>query len=235
VTTKAEGDELYLRGLVAQAGAILHHRGLIDYLGHCSARVRGTDRILIKPKHSIKTTNPGRLSGEDMLVIDLDGRVVDGEDQPPAEFHIHTEIYRARPDVLGIVHTHQSAATIFGTLDVDLVPLLHVPSVLTEGGRVRKWPCPLLVTTRELGAALAETLGAEGLCHLQGHGIVSVDTDLRKATVTAIALEELARANLMVLQTGRAARAITEDELSELSRTVAPVDGRWAYYVQELP
>jgi ribulose-5-phosphate 4-epimerase/fuculose-1-phosphate aldolase len=226
--------EAELRELVATAGQILYRQGLTDYLGHCSARVPGTDRVVIKPKHSKTVRSPGQLGPTDMIVIDLDGNLVEGSDAPPAECFIHTEIYRARPDVQAVVHTHQRAATLLGVVGAELLPVLHVPAVLTDGGTMPAWPCPLLVTGPELGRKLAAALGAAGLCHLQGHGIVSVAADLRRAAVTAIALEQLAEANLTILQTGRSPRVITPGELDELRTAVASIDGRWAYYVQLL-
>jgi L-ribulose-5-phosphate 4-epimerase len=226
--------ETQLRELVATAGRILYQQGLTDYLGHCSARVPGTDRVVIKPKHSTTVRSPGELGPGDMIVIDLDGNLVEGSDAPPAECFIHTEIYRARPDVQAVVHTHQRAATLLGVVGADLLPVLHVPAVLTDGGTMPTWPCPLLVTDCELGRQLAAELGTAGLCHLQGHGIVSVAADIRRATVTAIALEQLAEANLTILRTGLSPRVITQDELEELRGSVASVDGRWAYYVQLL-
>jgi ribulose-5-phosphate 4-epimerase/fuculose-1-phosphate aldolase len=226
--------EAELRELVATAGQVLYEQGLTDYLGHCSARVPGTDRVIIKPKHSKQVRSPAALGPADMAVIDLDGNLVEGADAPPAERFIHTEIYRARPDVFAVVHTHQPAATLLGVIGGDLLPVLHVPAVLTDGGTMPTWPCPLLVTRAELGRKLAGALGDAGLCHLQGHGIVSVATDLRRATVTAIATEQLAEANLTILQTGRAPRVITPGELDELRESVASIDGRWAYYVQQL-
>ena len=228
-TTEAE-----LRELVATAGQVLYQQGLTDYLGHCSARVPGTGRVIIKPKHSKRVRSPAALGPADMVVIDLDGNLVEGADAPPAERFIHTEIYRARPDVSAVVHTHQSAATLLGVIGGDLLPVLHVPAVLTDGGTMPTWPCPLLVNGPELGRKLAAALGDAGLCHLQGHGIVSVASDLRRAAVTAIATEQLAEANLTILQTGRAPRVITRGELAELRQTVAAIEGRWAYYVQQL-
>lgn len=227
-------SELPLRELVATAGRILYQQGLTDYLGHCSARVPGTERVVIKPKHSKTVRSPGELGPADMIVIDLDGNLLEGSDAPPAERFIHTEIYRARPDVQAVVHTHQRAATLLGVVGGDLLPVLHVPAVLTDGGAMPTWPCPLLVTDRELGKDMAAALGGAGLCHLQGHGIVSAAADVRRATVTAIALEQLAEANLTILQTGLKPRVITAVELDELRATVAAIDGRWAYYVQQL-
>jgi ribulose-5-phosphate 4-epimerase/fuculose-1-phosphate aldolase len=223
-----------LREQVAIAGAILHREGLVDYLGHCSARIPGTDRLVIKPKHSTTTRSPGRLGPQDMIVIDLDGRVVEGKERPPAELFIHTEIYRARPDVGAVVHTHQPSATLLGVIGAELKPVLHVPSVLTDGGRVARWDCPLLVTDADLGSEAAAALGDAHICHLTGHGIVTVAPDVRQATVAAIALEQLAEANLRILQTGMKPRVITAEELRTLGQTVASVDGRWAYYLQLL-
>jgi ribulose-5-phosphate 4-epimerase/fuculose-1-phosphate aldolase len=219
------------RELAAVASRVLHHQGLADYLGHCSVRVPG-DRMVIKPKHSTRTRSLGTMSAADMLVVDLDGNVVEGTEKPPAECCIHIEIYRARPDVSAIVHTHQTSSTILGAIGAELMPVMHIPAVLTSGGAIATWPCPLLVTTPELGRSLAAALGTGQLCHLQGHGIVSVAPDVQTATVAAVALEQLAEANLRILQTGRKPRVITPDELAELTRTAGPVAGRWAYYLQ---
>lgn len=164
-----------------------------------------------------------------MIIIDLDGnQLIDGE-KPPTETRIRTEIYRARPDVGAVVHTHQFSGTLLGVIGADLLPVLHIPAVLTFGGSIATRPCPLLVTTPALGKSLAEALGGGALCHLQGHGIVSVAADVQTATVTAVALEHLAEANLRILQTGRTPRVISQAELGELSAAAAPVDGRWAY------
>jgi len=230
-------DEDGLRELLAAAHRVVYHQGLVDYLGHCSARIPGTDRVLIKPKHSPRIRSLGDLSPEDLVVIDLDGNLVeagaagDGEG-PPAERFIHTEIYRARPEVSAVVHTHQPAGTLLGVIGAELLPVLHVPSVLTDGGDIGTWPCPLLVDSPELGRRLAAALGSRRLCHLQGHGVVSVADDLRRAVLSAIALEQLAEANLTILRTARQPRVIRPDELNELGKTVAAVGGRWAYYLE---
>jgi ribulose-5-phosphate 4-epimerase/fuculose-1-phosphate aldolase len=221
-----------LRQQVAQAGAVLHQQGLVDYLGHCSARIPGTDRVVIKPKHSTRTRSPQQLGGDDMSIINLDGELVEGSERPPAECFIHTEIYRARPDVHAVVHTHQPAATTLGLLDAELKPLLHVPAVLTDGANINTWPVSKLVTDPDLGRQLAAALGDAPLCHLQGHGIVSVAADLPRATVAAIALEQLARTNLDVLHTGLEPRQIPREEIDSLRQTLAPISGRWAYYCQ---
>jgi L-ribulose-5-phosphate 4-epimerase len=226
------GDERELRELVAASGQILYEQKLVDYLGHSSARVPGTDRVVIKPKHSPNTRGMHTLTADHMIVIDLDGNLVEGEEKPPAEVYIHTEIYRARDDVLSVVHTHQPTATLMGVMNAEILPVLHVQAGQLGGDEIPVWPCPLLVTNPERGRDLAAALGDSNVGHLQGHGIVSVAADVETATVQAIMLEQLAEANLRILLAGRRPRVISSDEIAELQREMAPVDGRWAYFLQ---
>ena len=205
--------------------------GLVDYLGHASARVPGTDRVVVKPKHSPTVRSMAGLGPDRMIVVDLDGRLVEGEDRPPAEVFIHTEIYRARPDVGAVVHTHQRSATLAGVLGLPIEPVLHVPATFVQHSPPT-WPNPVLVDSPELGAALADALGGERFCHLQGHGVVSVAEGVREATVGAAMLEQLAEATLTAASTGTKPRVIGPDEIAMLRGQVAGVEGRWAYFCQ---
>lgn len=226
-------DEADVRELVATAGRVLYQQQLADYLGHTSARSPEPDRFVVKPKHSPRIRGMHSLVGEQMVVVGPDGRLVAGEDPPPAEVFIHTEIYRARPDVMAVVHTHQPAATLMGVLGAPIRQVLHVQSTFVPSP-VPIWECPLLVTSTELGSQLAAVLGRQAFCHLQGHGIVSVADSVQSAVVGAVMLEQLAAANLSILQTRLEPRDITPDELAQLSAEKAPVAGRWAYLTQLL-
>lgn len=223
--------EQALRRDVVTAGAILFKTGLIDYMGHATARVPGTDRVLIKPRHSETMSLPDDLAPERVVVADLDGTLVEGEEEPPGERFIHTEVYRARPDVGGVVHTHQVLATAFGSTGREILPILHVEASLVAGG-VPVYPSPELIKTRALGAAVARVLGDRPVCHLQGHGIVAVGRDVREATVRAIHLERLARANLLAIQLGGSPRIITAEEIARLSGPMVDYPVRWAYYAR---
>src|SRR5206468_7247957 len=86
-------DEREQRELLATSCHILYKLGLSDYLGHPSVRL-DADRVLIKPKHSPRVHGMDTMRAADMVVIDLSGRLVDGEHEPPSERFIHTEIYR---------------------------------------------------------------------------------------------------------------------------------------------
>jgi L-fuculose-phosphate aldolase len=224
-------DENPLRQDVVSASAILFRVGLVDYMGHASQRVPGSDHVLIKPRHSETMRVPADLTTERVLTVDLAGQVVEGDEIPPTERFIHTEIYRARPSIGGVVHTHQVYATAFGSAGREILPILHVEAPLVQGG-VPCYPSSELIRTPELGAAVAATMGDQAVCHLQGHGIVTVGRDVREAVVRAIQLERLARANFLVAQLGGDPRVIPDEEMDRLSRSMVDYQVRWAYFAK---
>ncbi len=220
-----------LRELLADACSILYRLGLTDYLGHPSMRIPGTDRVLIKPRHSTRVRALDRVRPEDMVVIDLDGNLVEGSESPPAERFIHTCIYRARPDVQAVVHTHQPMATIMGVASQPILPILHVQAALVERP-VPVWPCAKLVTDNELGEQMVAAMGDHRVCLLQGHGIVSAAQTIQEATIGAIHLEDLALANYRVLAINSRPRIIPSEEIRQLKERGVGFDVRWAYYAQ---
>jgi len=219
------------RALLATACHILYKLGLSDYLGHPSVRL-DAERVLIKPKHSPKVRGMDTMRAEDMSVIDLDGQLVEGEHEPPSERFIHTEIYRARPDVVSVVHTHQPMATLLGIVELPILPLLHVESVVVEQQPVPIFACAELIVSSLQGRRVAQALGQHRVCHLQGHGIVSVGCSVQEATLGAIHLERLAEVNYRVAQLGRPPRVIPPEEIQALKGQLASPAGRWAYYTE---
>jgi L-ribulose-5-phosphate 4-epimerase len=227
----ADLTEAQLRRLLANACRILYRLGLTDYMGHPSVRIPGTDHVLIKPRHSLRIRAQDRVQPEDMIVIDLDGNLVEGRDGPPGERFIHTCIYRARPDVQAIVHTHQPMATIMSIAGEPILPVLHVQAALVERP-VPVWPCAKLVTDNDLGGQLAVALGDHSVCLMQGHGIVSAAASVQEATIGAIHLEHLADANYKVLAINRRPRVIPPEEIRQLVEHGVGADVRWAYYAE---
>lgn len=224
-------EERAQRELLATACHILYKLALSDYLGHPSARLDG-DRVLIKPKHSPKIRGMDRMRPKDMVVIDLDGNLVEGQHEPPSERFIHTEIYRARPDVSAVVHTHQPMSTLCGIVGLPILPLLHVESLVAERQPIPTFACAELIVSSDQGREVANALGDFRVCHLQGHGIVSVADSVQEATLGAIHLERLADVNIKVAQLGREPRVIPHNELQALKRQLASPAGRWAYYAE---
>lgn len=221
-------EERALRETVVMAGKILYRLGLVDYMGHASARIPGTDRVLIKPRHSEDVKGMDGVRPEQLVTMDLDGTMLDGPAPPPSERYIHTAIYRARPDVGGVVHTHQTLATVFGIAGRPILPVLHVESPLVERG-VPIYESPRLITTSELGDAVAAVLGDLDVCHLRNHGIVTVGRTVEEATVNAIFLERLARANLLAAQLGTPS-AIGPEDIASFKGPMVGYPVRWAFY-----
>src|SRR5436190_312878 len=104
---------------------------------------------------------------------------------------------------LGLVdymgHTHQTLAPVFGLVGRPRLPILHVEAPLVADG-VPIYDSPRLLTSAALGAEVADALGGRDVCHLRNRGIVAVGRTVQEATVNAIFLERLARANLLASQ-----------------------------------
>ena len=188
-------SETELRKQLADVCRVLVRLGQVGYMGHPSVRIPGTDHVLIKPQHSLRILSQDRLGPEDMVTIDLDGNQVEGRDRPPGERFIHTAIYRARPDVQAVVHTHQPMATVMGIAETPIHPVLHVEGELVEKP-VPLWPCAMLVTDHDLGGQLVQALGDHSVVLLQGLVVTSVAESPPEAALHAIHLEHLAEAIL---------------------------------------
>ena len=218
-----------LRIAVATAGAILYHLGLADYMGHASARVPGTERIIIKPRHSNSVHGMGTVAPERLIVIDFDGKLLEGNDGPPAERYIHTEIYRARPDVGGVIHTHQMMSTAFGVVVRPILPLLSVEAPLVAAP-IPIYPDPDLVNTAERGHGLAVALGQHEVVHIQNHGVVFASPTVEEATLASIHLERLAMMNYFAAQLGTP-HPIDQSKIDEMLRgNRVGYQVRWGYY-----
>lgn len=223
--------ESELRQQLADVCRVLVRLHLVDYMGHPSVRVPGTDRVLIKPRHSEHIRAQDQIQPEDMAVINLDGEHLAGPHPPPGERFIHTAIYRARPDVQSVVHTHQPMATVMSIAEAPIHPVLHVEGELVEQP-VPLWPHAVLVTDPDLGAQLASALGSHRVVLLQGHGVASAAATPGEAALQAIHLEHLAEANWRVLAIGRQPRIIPPEELRQRATTGVGWQVRWAYYRQ---
>jgi ribulose-5-phosphate 4-epimerase/fuculose-1-phosphate aldolase len=221
--------ESELRHQLADVCRVLFRLHLVDYMGHPSVRIPGTDRILIKPRHSERIRAQDAIQPADMATIDLSGAHLAGEHRPPGERFIHTAIYQARPDVQAIVHTHQPMATVMSIAEAPIEPVLHVEGDLVEQP-VPLWPHAMLVTDPTLGAELAAALGEHRVVLMQGHGVASVAATLPEAALQAIHLEHLAEANWRVLAMGRTPRVIPQAELRQRAATGVGWEVRWAYY-----
>jgi L-fuculose-phosphate aldolase len=173
---------------------MLERAGIIDHNGHCSAR-RDAGSFHINTGASVR----GALTVDDIVTVDLAGNLVEGGAKPPLEFHIHSEVYRARPDVNAVMHTHPQWSTFLTMVGAKYRPV-YAQGVLL--GDIPLMDSPLSVNTKAMGEKLAATLGRGPAALLKAHGAVIVGADIVEAFTLAAYLEENAYRQYMAMQIG---------------------------------
>jgi L-fuculose-phosphate aldolase len=175
-----------LRQQLADALSMMERAEVIDFNGHMSCRLPGTDHILINAGKSVRSN----LSAADIIEIDLDGKPVGHDVVPPMEFHLHAAIYRARPDVNAVAHTHPVWSTLFSSAGEAVQPVTMQAAVM---GPVQTFAKTASINQRPLAEELAAALGPHRVIMLRSHGAVTVGADIVEAFVLAIYLEETAK------------------------------------------
>jgi HCOMODA/2-hydroxy-3-carboxy-muconic semialdehyde decarboxylase len=191
---------------LVDANRILYYLGVVDGFGHVSARhPEDPSRFIIS-----RSMAPALVTSGDLMAIHLDGRPVSGNAPAPyLERFIHGEIYRARPDVVAIVHSHSAAVIPFSIVpEAILKPVSHMSGFIGEGApvfEIRNTAGPtsdMLVRTPELGQALAKVLGPHNIVLMRGHGSTVVGFNLRQAVYRAVYAEMNARLQSEALKLG---------------------------------
>jgi ribulose-5-phosphate 4-epimerase/fuculose-1-phosphate aldolase len=190
-TTTAE-----LRQQLADALSMMERAEVIDFNGHMSCRVPGTPHILINSGKSVRSA----LSAEDIIAIDLEGKPVEGDVAPPMEFHLHSAIYRARPDVSAVAHTHPVWSTLFSSAGEKVEPVTMQAAVM---GPVQVFGKTASINNPPLAEELARALGPHRVIMLRSHGAVTVGAGVLEAFVLAIYLEETARRQYLARSIGK--------------------------------
>ena len=192
----AAGSPL-IEDLVA-ASRILAEHEVLDAYGHVSAR---SDR---RPEHFIMSRSraPALVTAADLIEWGADSEPVAGDRRKGfIERYIHGEIYRARPEVMAIVHSHSASVIPFGVTRTRLRPIYHMGAFLWSGTPVfdirrTREENDLLVRDRPLGKALAGSLGSCNCVLMRGHGMTVVGESVQEAVFRAIYTEMNARLQL---------------------------------------
>jgi ribulose-5-phosphate 4-epimerase/fuculose-1-phosphate aldolase len=228
-----------LRDTVATACRILAHQGLAaDVLGHVSVRW-DVGRILLRCRGP---QDRGLLftDAEDIRVVDLDGAgQLDGGYSVPNEAHIHTELYRCRPDVNAVVHAHPRDLVVSDLAGVELREVFgayNIPASRLARQGVPTYPRSVLVRTPELGREVAAAMGSADVCVLRGHGLVAVGESVEQATLRALDLAELSRISTEVALLGGVPDVLSEEDRRELPDLGSSFNdlSRWRHYAGRL-
>jgi L-ribulose-5-phosphate 4-epimerase len=187
-----------LRDQVWELNLALPKNGLVAWTsGNVSARDVETGYVVIKPS-GVRYED---LRPEHLVIVDLDGRCMEGELKPSSDTASHLYIYRHRADVNGIVHTHSPYATAFAAVGRP------IPACLTAiadefGGPI---PCGefALIGGEEIGQVVVESIGSSPAVLLKNHGVFTVGRTAEAAVKAAVMTEDVARTVWLALQLGQ--------------------------------
>lgn len=210
---------------IISACRILSQQKLVEGFGHVSARIPESTRFLMTPRIGLA------LVGErDLLTVNLEGEVVEGTRAVPSEAWLHTALMKAKPEINAITRIHARVANIFSVTDRRLEPVHNHGSFFAGGVPVFKTPD--LITTPELGAAVATTLGDKPAVLLRGNGQVTVGRSIPEAVMMAIYLEEAAQILYGALQIGRPIPLTPDESAQRRVEALPPADMEraWNYF-----
>jgi ribulose-5-phosphate 4-epimerase/fuculose-1-phosphate aldolase len=223
---------------VVAANLILADQGVVDAYGHVSIR-DPTDPTKFSMARQVA---PELVTSADVLVHDLDGNT-----PAPAsvklylERFIHAEIYRARPDVMAIVHCHSPSLIPFAASGIALKPIYHMSSFLGPGVpvfEIRKaanGSTDMLVRNPELGRALAKSLGAHPAVLMRGHGAVIVGKDVQQAVFRSVYTQMNAQLQTQAMALGGKITYLDAEEAKKSEETnTGNIPRSWELWVRKV-
>jgi HCOMODA/2-hydroxy-3-carboxy-muconic semialdehyde decarboxylase len=202
-----------IEDLVA-ASRILADQGVLDGFGHVSVRHPGNPGRLLMSR----SLAPALTTAADIIEYDLDCKAVDDRGRPSfLERFIHCEIYKARPDVRSVIHTHSQGVIPFAASSVPLRPMYHVAGFLAAGVpvfeiRSHAGMSNMLIASPALGKALAGTLADKPVALMRGHGNVVVGPSVQIAVYRAIYTEINARLQAQAIALGGPVTYLDKEE-----------------------
>jgi len=188
-----------LRQEVYRGNMALPLAGLVTWTsGNVSGRDPATGYVAIKPS-GVPYEN---LTAEDIVILDLDGRILEGRLKPSVDAPTHLYVYRQRPDVMGIVHTHSTFATAFAALG------LAIPVYLTAIADEFGGPIPVgayaQIGEEEIGQEIVRSIGSSPAILMKNHGVFTIGPSVMSAVKAAVMTEDVARTVYYALTLGNA-------------------------------
>lgn len=222
----SEINELKMK--VAMACRMLFVAELVDYSGHISIRIPGTDRFLIHG-HPVSRCE---VTPDDIVTVDIDGKKVEGKWNAPSELPMHIRTYRARKDVQSVAHLHNRMVVVLSMAGRQLVAADN-PGALFGAGPLPVYNDPALIHTDEQGDAVARTLGSRSAAILRGHGSIVVGESIEWTFAGCVDLEESATRTCLASTLGTI-KPYNEDELERVGkgrRKMSVIQKVWDHYV----
>lgn len=222
----AFASSVELRREIVLACRVLSYFGIVEGFGHVSARVPGSDRIIITPRIAL-----GLVEEQDLCEFELSGKKVAGEARHPLETAMHLGVYNARPDAKSIVRGHPRCVAAYACAGVPLKIAHGFGANL--GPVVPVFDQPFLVANEDMGAGVAKALGDNVGVILQSNGMLAVGQSVPHASVLALFMEEAAQLQLMAQAAGMTPKFYSPEGAARRhgdDREHEPVRA-WDYYV----
>lgn len=218
------------------ANRILYDHGVVDGLGHASVRHPNVPGVYLLSCNRA----PGMVRRQDVVCYDYDGNAVsETSERPYLERFIHGEIYRARPDVLAVVHSHSPSVLPFAITRQPLKPIYHMSGFLGEGSahfeiREAGGNTDMLISSSYLGEALAKSLGRHSCVLMRGHGSTVVGTSLEQAVYRAIYAEMNAKLQLAAQPLGEITFLNNEEAQLSSDMNDGQIPRSWNLWIKRL-
>lgn len=222
---------------IATGSRILADLGVVDAFGHVSARHP------TNPHHFLmaRSIAPAQVTANDIMEFDENGEPVDAKNRAVfLERFIHAEIYKARPDVNAVVHTHSPGVVPFSVSRTPLKPLYHNAAFLGDGAPV--WDIgkefgatDMLVRNNAIGKSLASALGDKSVVLMRGHGDVTVGPAVKAAVFRAYYTDVNAKLQAQALGLGSEVTYLSAEEAAKADGVnMVIMDRAWALWKQKV-
>jgi L-fuculose-phosphate aldolase len=199
------------------AGNVLVAEGQDDFTrGHISMRLPDEPKLFFMKPHSIGLDE---ITMENILTIDLEGKVVAGTARRHSEVYIHSEIFKARPDVNCVIHTHPPYSIALSATGRPMRGYSQ-PAALFYDALGVYTDTINLIRTHEMGAGVAQALGPHRAVLLKNHGVVVTGKDIAEAVIGTIMLENAAMVQMIVEAAGEPAEEFSRADIDKLKHDI---------------
>lgn len=200
-------------------------------MGHVTARKPGDDCMHMNA-HDLGL---GEIEPANVLLIDLNGKVLGGSGRKHSEYPIHSEIYKAYPNINCVIHTHPFYSIIVGATDGHIKAISHEGSIFAGIPLFKK--TSLLIRSPESGRSVADCLEGHRAMLMQNHGIVTVGESIEEATVYAVLLERAAKIQVAAATMGPVQESSAHEAAGKQGLVFYPrnIKGFWEFLLRNLP
>jgi L-fuculose-phosphate aldolase len=211
---------------IVTACRILDAQGVMDELGHFSARLPDENLVMMNGKIS-----PGQATEEDLVLLDLSGKKIEGKMEPAKEIPLHLSVYQKRPDVMAIAHTHSPIVVALSMVGVKLQAMENLGATVF-GNEVPQFEEYGLVDNFDMGYRIVQAMGSSNIIVLRGHGNIVAGKTIEESCISALWTEKAAQLQYRAMLVGKP-KAYSANEIAQVQKQVSggkAFERAWNYY-----